>query len=236
MPETVGRVAELWRYPVKSMRGETLDRIQCNLRGFDGDRRWAVRAADGKLGSGKSSRRFHSMRGLLSMAASLDAAGATWIRFPEGAALRAEDPAAARRVAQVVGEPAELVEEAEVPHFDQAPLHLLSTSSLAWLSDLRPGDAVDRRRFRPNLVLATDGPARVEESWRGRELEIGEVRLRVEDPTSRCVMITLGQDELPFAPGLLRELEEQTGLRMGVYGRVLREGVLQVGDDVTLDP
>ena len=234
MPEIVGQVAELWRYPVKSMGGERMDAVRCTLRGFEGDRRWAVQASDGKLGSGKSSRRFHALRGLLSVAAFIDAAGDTRIRLPDGAILRVDDPAAALAVGRITGETVRLVSEGAVSHFDQAPLHLLSAASVRGLAALHPEDAVDRRRFRPNLLVETEGPARAEDGWVGRELQVGGVRLSVEDRTSRCVMVTLAQDGLPPAPRLLRALEEESEMRMGVYGRVLQEGTIRVGDSLTL--
>jgi uncharacterized protein YcbX len=39
----VGRIAEIWRFPVKSMGGERLDAVHCGQDGLVGDRAWAVR-------------------------------------------------------------------------------------------------------------------------------------------------------------------------------------------------
>ena len=64
MPDPLGSVAEVWRYPVKSLRGERLDGAACSARGIDQDRRWAVLGADGRIGSGKTTRRFRRMPGL----------------------------------------------------------------------------------------------------------------------------------------------------------------------------
>ncbi len=151
MSETVGRIAEVWRYPVKSMGGERLEQVRCTARGLEGDRRWAVRAADGKLGSGKSSRRFHGMRGLLSLTSFIGPSGGTSIRFPDGEVLGVEDPATARAVSRITGEGVQLVAEGSEPHFDQAPRHLLSAASLRWLAGLRPDDAVDLIRTHSSL-------------------------------------------------------------------------------------
>lgn len=235
MTVVAGQVAELWRYPVKSLGGQRLTQASCGGRGIEGDRRWAVRGADGKLGSGKMTRRFRRMPGLLSMSSFLDDAGQAWVRFPGGDTGRVNDPATSAAVGRVVDESVVLVEEASVSHFDDAPLHLLSSASLAWLHVLRPGDQIDRRRFRPNLLIDVPGePGRVEEGWIGHELQIGEVTVAVAKPTERCVMITLAQEELPFAPQVLKQLKHASDSLLGVYAQVITAGTLRVGDQVTV--
>jgi uncharacterized protein len=143
----VGRVAELWCYPVKSLGGQQLGEVRCGRRGFDGDRQWAVRGADGKFGSGKTTRRFPRMPGLLSMASFVDDLGVTWVRFADGDSRRVDDP----MTAALIGADITLAVEGETSHFDDAPLHLVSTASLRWLEERRPIDQVDRRRFRPGF-------------------------------------------------------------------------------------
>lgn len=233
MAAVAGRVAELWRYPVKSLGGEQISEAPCSRRGIEGDRRWAVRGADGKLGSGKTTRRFRRMPGLLSMSSFLDDAGRAWVRLPGGDVGRVDDSAISAAVGAVVDEHVDLVEEASVSHFDDAPLHLLSSASLAWLHDLRPEDQIDRRRFRPNLVIDVPGdPGGEEQEWIGHILQIGEVTISVEKPTERCVMTTIAQYELPFAPKVLKQLEDASGSVLGVYAQVITTGTLRVGDRV----
>jgi uncharacterized protein YcbX len=232
----VGRVAELWHYPVKSMGGQQLTELRCGSRGIDGDRWWAVRGADGKLGSGKTSRRFRRMPGLLSMAAFTDDHGVAWIRSPGGESGRIDDLMTAALVGAVVGEDVTLVEEGEMSHFDDAPLHLVSSASLRWLEARRPADQVDRRRFRPNLVVECEGADLVEEGWLGRQLQIGGVTLAIEGLTERCVMTTLAQDDLGFAPAILGDLHKANESRLGVYASVVSEGTIRLEDDVALCP
>lgn len=233
MTVVAGRVVEMWRYPVKSLGGQTLAEASCAGRGIEGDRRWAVRGQDGKLGSGKTTSRFRRMPGLLSMSSFIDDAGQAWVRFPSGEIGRVDDPGTAAALGAVIDEEVALVEEASVSHFDDAPLHLLSSASLAWLEALRPEDRVDRRRFRPNLVIDVPGePGRAEEEWVGHKLQIGEVTVSVAKPTERCVMITLAQDELPFAPQVLKQLKDVSGSLLGVYASVITAGTLRVGDQV----
>jgi len=233
---SVGRVGELWRFPVKSVRGEQLSEVRCGWRGFDGDRRWAVRGADGKLGSGKTTRRFRRMPGLLSMASAVDGDGIAWVRFADGSTRRVDDPTTASLVGAAVGEDVTLVEEGDVSHFDDAPIHLLSRASLRWLEQRRPLDKVDRRRFRPNLVVDRNGSDLADDGWLGARLQIGGVVLTVDHRTERCVMTTLAQDELGFAPGILKDLQAANESCLGVYARVASEGTIRVGDDVVLLP
>lgn len=233
-PAVVGTVAELWRYPVKSLGGERVDELACDMRGAEGDRLWAVRGADGKIGSGKTTRRFRRMPGLLSMTARTDEEGEVWVGLPGGAETAVSDPRASGRVGAVVGERVWLAREGATSHFDDAPLHLVTTGSLSWLAARRPGDQVERRRFRPNVVIETAGSGRPEDDWVGRPLRLGEVQVEVRKATERCVMTTMPQPRLHRAAGLLKALESSSDGLFGVYARVLLAGRIRVGDEVAL--
>jgi uncharacterized protein len=232
----VGRVVEVRRYPVKSMLGERLPAVAVDRRGLAGDRLWAVRDPGGRLGSGKTTRRFVRMDGLLGFGAT-DDGGVPVLRFPDGSTVRGDDPAVGDRLAAALGRArVELAREATVSHFDGAALHLCTTASLDRLARLRPGSRVDRRRFRPNLVV--DVPGRlgfVEDGWVGRRLAVGpDLELDVTERTERCVMVTMAQEDLGDAPGLLRAVADHNGLCLGVYAEVARPGRVAVGDDVRL--
>lgn len=248
MPEhggtRLGRVAELWRYPVKSLGGERLETVECLHRGLAGDRAWAVRGADGKIGSGKTTRRFRRMPGLLSMSAFTGRDGTVWVRFPTGSRARAGDADADRRAGAILGEPVTLERETAVPHFDSAALHVLTFGSLEWV--LRgSADGAGVRRFRPNVLVGdpgggtgaaagTAGDLTPEDGWSGSVLRIGLAEVQVLEPTERCVMVTLAQPGLGFAPKVLKELEAARSGCLGVYAGVLSEGTVSVGDDVVL--
>ena len=90
----LGRVSELHRYPVKSLTGEQVPRLRVEERGVVGDRLWSVRDPDGKLGSGKSSRRFRRMPGLLELRARYDEPydGVPVLTFPDGRTVDGDDP------------------------------------------------------------------------------------------------------------------------------------------------
>jgi uncharacterized protein YcbX len=234
----VGRVAELWRYPVKSLGGEQCDELAFDGRGADGDRRFAVYGADGKIGSGKTTRRFRLMDGLLHLAASLEGRTAV-ILGPGGARLRVGEKATNAMLSAALGEPVTVRPEDRVPHFDAAPVHLLSTASLQWLAaGLGDASPPDVRRFRPNILL--DGSAaagRPEDEWRGRSLLIGDsVRIDIMERAERCVMTTMPQRTLGEDPRVLRTIGQLNDACFGVYASVGAAGRVRVGDSVHLLP
>ncbi len=222
----MGVVAALWRYPVKSMVGERLTEAKVGERGFDGDRLYAVRDPDGKFGSGKNTRRFRRMPGLNTFAARYEGA-VPIVTLPDGRTARGDAD-----IAAALGRPGvELTKEADVPHHDEAAVHLLTTSSLAWLAERARVAEIDARRLRPNILLDT-GPAPdlAEDAWVGEHVRIGEVELEVLRKAVRCVMVDLPWDGLPAAPGLLKTITGANGMTLGVHARVVRGGTLSLGD------
>lgn len=213
-------IAALWRYPVKSMLGERCDELQVETRGAVGDRRYAVRDAEGKLGSGKYSRRFRRLEGLFNFQAAGDP---SMLTFPDGRRLPATDPGVHAALSAALRVQVTLAEEKEVAHHDAEPLHLITTGSLARLG-------ADERRFRPNLVIDSEADAA---GWVGRILRIGGTTLKAMRRTERCVMITMAQSDLGEEPGLLRRLGGEAPL-FGVYAEVLSPGRIRIGDGVVL--
>jgi hypothetical protein len=229
----LGEVRSLHRYPVKSLLGESLGEVVIEPRGLCGDRRWAVRDGDGKLGSGKSNQRFRKMDGLLRFSARY-AGGEVLVRLPCGRTLPVADPECAAAIGDVVGRPVTVYVEGDVPHFDSKPVHLLTTASLRWARSLAGGSTVDERRFRPNVVVEAPGEHAVEQGWVGRTIALGEVRLRVLKSTKRCVMVTLPQEELPHEPRVLSALTGDGGeAYLGVLAEVEVPGRVRAGDPVS---
>ena len=227
-------VAALTRYPVKSLVGEELPSVNVDRRGVEGDRLWAVCDSDGKLGSGKSSRRFRKMDGLLALSASYD--GPTpLVAFPDGSTVRGDDPSVHERLSRHVGRAVHMAREADVPHFDEADLHLLTTSSLARLAELH-GSPVDPRRARANVLVDNGTDVGFdEEEWLGRTVRIGEVQLRVLRPMERCVMVTMPQIGLPEERGLLARIGEVNAQNLGLVAEVVAPGRMTVGDPVVVE-
>ncbi|WP_062651584.1 MOSC domain-containing protein [Streptomyces maremycinicus] len=129
--------------------------------------------------------------------------------------------------------------------FDFGRVHLVTTASLARMRGVYPAGDFDARRFRPNLVVDTDGgPGFPEDAWPGSRLRLGEALFRVVVPTPRCVVPTLGHDELPADPGIMRAVARVHRVPvfdlgrlscLGVYLDVLEAGTVRVGDAIILE-
>lgn len=224
-------VGALFRYPVKSMLGERLRALDVDARGVAGDRWYAVLDPDGKLGSGKSSRRFRRMEGLLTCSARYDGDTAL-VRLPDGRELPALSAEAAAGVSEVIGRPVALGTEDAVEHLDGPAVHLVSTAALRRLRDLLPDACVDVARFRPNLLVAAPGTEPVEDGWLGREVTVGTVRLRITERTPRCVMVTMDQAGLSEDRRVLRTISDAMDGAFGVGAEVVRPGTVRIGDTV----
>ena len=230
----VGHLQSIHRYPVKSLVGEALKRALVDARGMHGDRAWCVRDLDGKFGSGKSTRRFRKMNGLLSLVAHYEG-DVPVIEFESGRTCHGDDPAVHDALSTHVGRPVTLSREAEISHFDEGPIHLLTTASLRRLEGAH-GQRVDVRRLRPNLVLDTgDKPGFVEDAWVGRRIAIGsEVVLTIRSTMPRCVMVNLAQKGLAEDRGLLLTATNANRAYTGVVADVLVPGIVEVRDDARL--
>jgi uncharacterized protein YcbX len=133
--------------------------------------------------------------------------------------------------------------------FDFGALHVVTTSTLARLTALHPQSTWDARRFRPNLLVDDGalGDEPIETGWLGRDLLIGpDVRVRVATPTSRCIVVTLAQQELERDATVLRAVATHNRHQVpgggrkacvGVYAEVVAPGTVRVGDHVEVgDP
>ena len=163
---------------------------------------------------------------------------------PEAPSLERLDPLAAEETIVDIGE---LMMAGRFS--DYAALHLITTATMARLTELRPESTFNARRFRPNVTIATPEGEEgfVENEWVGRELAIGDaVRLRISDPTPRCSVPTIAQKDLDRDPQLLRTIVEHNTLPVpllddemlpcaGVYGFVIRGGTVKRGDKVRIE-
>jgi uncharacterized protein len=227
--ETGGRVRSLHRYPVKSLLGEDLDVLDVDERGVTGDRLWSVRTPDNKIGSGKTTRRFEAIPGLLMLRArTVD--GQVEITLPDGGTRLAHDPEADRALTDQLGRPVTLARESDVSHFDDGPVSVLAVESVAAVCRDRRG-CMDASRFRSNIVLCGLPPFG-EDAWVGRLISVGEVRLEVTMRSVRCVMIDMQTADLPAQPGNLRAVGQANDACLGVVARVVRPGRVRVGDHV----
>lgn len=231
--EPAGAVVDLVRYPVKSMGGERLAEAEVESRGVVGDRTWATYTPDGGIGSGKTTRRFRRVDGLLLCRARLDGPVPV-VTVPGGEEHPADDPAAARALSAALGQPLVLRPESDVQHHDDSPLHVITTAGVRRIGALL-GAPVDASRFRANVLLDVDGEGFVEDTWKGRDLHLGaQVVLRLGAAMPRCVMVSLPQNGLPHDPAILAELGRSHDVEFGLQASVLRGGTIRIGDTATL--
>jgi len=229
---TLVKVAEIRRYPIKSVLGEVLPAADVGSRGLDGDRLWAVRDPDGKFGSGKNTRRFRRMEGLLHLRAY--GGEVPEVEVPGGARFRADDPLGHAAVSAYLGREVTLAREDAVPHHDEGPVSVITTAALRRLAELT-GGPVEPSRFRANLLLDVPGKGFPEDDWLSRPLRVGPaVILRPQRRLTRCVMVDMAQGDLPPRADLLKLLAGEHELTFGVWATVLHPGPVAVGDECRL--
>jgi uncharacterized protein len=239
------RVAEVWRYPVKSLGGEVVGAAVLGEHGVHGDRQWALFDVD--TGFGLTARRVPE---LLQAAARLTPDGGVEVVLPDGAATPDDGalsawlgrPVALRPASATAGRPRyespdddEAAAEGPVPgwypwrgaagafHDDpDVRVSLLSTGTAgAW----------DRRRFRANVVL--DGAG--EEALVGRRVRCGDAELRVTGRIPRCVMVTRAQaGGIERDTGVLKTIHRERGGDLAVGALVTRAGSVAPGDALTV--
>ena len=208
------RVAELWRYPVKGLRGESLPRVEVAAEGIPGDR--CLRVLDQRgIVTGRRKQR------MIGLAATLNGDGEPLI---DGHPWRSPEAATALR--EVAGAAATLSRSLGGHEHDAAHILLLGDGSVGQLG-------YDRRRFRPNIYFeGAEGP--VELDWVGRRVRIGELVLSVDVPCVRCVITTIDPDTIEVDLDVLRRTNAELGGNMGAYCSVVEPGVVAVGDPVEL--
>jgi MOSC domain-containing protein len=229
----VGRVVALWRYPVKSMASEELPSVEVSWHGLVGDRRWAF-IRDRQERSGFP---WLTIRELPELAhhrprfADPDRPNAspTLVRTPAGDEFDVADPA----LAATFGPGVRVIKQNR-GIFDTMPLSLLSTQTLAGLGRLVDMDLA-AARFRPNLLVDAPGADFPEDSWVGRTLRVGDLRMRVDQRDKRCVIVTMDPVTLQRDPAILRAIARERDTRVGVYGSVVTPGTVAVGDPVDLE-
>ena len=235
------QIAELWRYPVKSLLGERLDAVAVTADGLEGDRQFAI--YDVASGLGLTGRRVPE---LLFASARIRANGTAEITLPDGSqaeddhtlsdwlgravALRSAATGAARRYENVVDFEHESVSDWEPFEGAAGPFHDSPGARVSLLSTATIG-AWDPRRFRSNVLLDGEG----EDSLVGSTVTLGEVTLDVGMRIKRCVMTTRAQaGGVERDLDVLRTIARERDARLAVGAVVVGQGTIRVGD--TLRP
>jgi uncharacterized protein YcbX len=229
----VGRVVALWRYPVKSMAPEALERVDVSWHGLAGDRRWAfVRPGIERSGFPWMTIRERAQMRLYRPAFADPArpdAARTVVTTPAGDALDVLDPA----LAAELGDGVRVIKQNRGV-FDAFPLSLITTQSVRAAGALVDA-SLDPQRFRPNLLVeAIDGAPFQEEDWIGRTLRIGGFRMRLDEYDERCVIVNVDPETAKRGPDVLQALGRARGGRIGVYGATVAPGSVAVGDVVRI--
>ncbi len=231
----IGRLVGLWRYPVKSMGAEALDAVDVSWFGLAGDRRWAF-VRDDAVRTGFPWLTIRERSGMNHYHPSFEEPSRPdkspmIVRTPSGNVADISEPSLGRELypggARVIRQNRGI--------FDTFPLSLITTQSIAKLSDM-VGIQLDAQRFRPNfLVEATDDSPFFEDDWVGCVLRIGGLRMRVDKRDGRCVVITIDPVTMERSPEILRTVVNERQGCLGVYGTTVEPGSVAVNDDVVLE-
>ncbi len=254
----IGTVDSLWRYPVKSMRGEEMDELFAGYAGVYGDRLFAFKTSAGPKGfpyfTGREQRQMIRYRARFrhpdkaarpvnlreaegNGAAPLSANAEELmidVEAPDGDVFAIDDPALVDKLRAGQDAKHELtLLRSDRALVDCGPLSLFSIQTARKLAE-ESGSAVDKRAFRANVYLDLPSlDAFAEDQFVGRNLRIGsKTVITILKRDSRCMMIILDPETAEKAPAILRTVAQAHDGKAGVYAAVLTEGMIRKGDPV----
>jgi MOSC domain-containing protein len=212
---SVARIAQLWRYPVKSMAGERLDRAYLGLDGIPSDRLLYVVGELGDILSARTKPRLLAHRATIAPDGEVLVDGLPWRHPQVGAAIEA-----------AAGPGARLVEATGNERFDILPLLVATDGAIDAFGH-------DARRLRPNIVL--EGvPGLTERDWQWRQLAAGDAVIALADLRARCVTTTWDPETLEQDVDVLRRIRANFGGTLALNACAGWEGHVAIGDDVRL--
>lgn len=235
MPVEIGHVEAIYRYPVKSMRGDPLQAAELGWHGIDGDRRLALRRLDDR--SGFPWLQASRLPDLLLFAPHGRAQGAqhdlpTHVRTPDGEEMSVFGEDLAADIGRRHGAPVQMMQLRQ-GIFDDAAISVIASDTVREIGRLA-GQREDARRFRPNIVVRLLRPAPFQEDeWVGGVLTFGagdeapSVAVTARDV--RCSIVNLDPDSAGAAPEVLRAIVDANQNTAGIYGAVTRLGRVAVG-------
>lgn len=236
----LGHVHQLVRYPVKSMAGVATDSAFLGWHGLQGDRRFAFRRLNDKSGfPWLTASRLPELLLYqpLGLAENAEEPTPTHVRSPEGLDLAIGSAELQNNVAEKFGSAVELM---KLKHgiFDDASVSVINLATISAIGR-EAGQDLDTRRFRANIVVATDSTEPfLEDAWVGGRLVFGSDEdgpvVSVTMPDPRCVMINLDPDTAQQDPRIMKAAVRLNENNAGVYGTVARTGQISVGQTVSL--
>ena len=260
--KVVGKIESLWRYPVKSMRGEDLQEIFVGFPGVYGDRLYAFRSSAAPKGfpylTAREQEKMLLYRpryrcpdhtGKPGNLAEAEAIGSGLtpvyenlsdmmvdVETPAGERLAIDDPLLLNMLREGLRDRPELtLLRSQRAMTDCRPVSIFSVQTVRQLSQ-ELGIDVDQRRFRANLYIDLEsGKGFGEDTFVGQSLRIGaRTVIAVVKRDSRCKISTLDPDTAQPNPELMRLLARHHEGQAGIYGVVLAEGTIRPGDEITL--
>lgn len=258
----IGTVESLWRYPVKSMRGEELNEMFAGYAGVYGDRLFAFASSASPKGfpffTGREQRQMVRFRPrfrypematkpinqaeaeilspLINPVSASPNELMVDVETPNGKTFAIDDPALIDTIGDDLGGEHELnLLRSDRAMTDCRPVSLFSVQTAKKLGE-ELGIAVDKRRFRANIYLDLNGSdGFAEDQFVGRTLRIGEkVVVSVVARDGRCMMIVLDPDTAEKSPAILKQVAQAHEGKAGVYAVVIAEGMVRKGDPIEL--
>ncbi len=242
--ETIGTIKEIWRYPVSSLGGELCSDVLVGRKGVEGDRQYAL--FDPATGSVAAPEKDARWRPALFLNSAIDAEGAR-ICFPDGTWHHVADPRLPPMLSDHFGfnvavgrymEPdRRTVSLPQVSNrYGVAPIHVVTTASLKKLETFVPLARIDRRRFRPNILVdAKTDAGFAEMGWIDETVHFGASMCKITEPAKRCGMTLVAQPGLDEEAEVLRSIVRHAGRSLGVYCDILKAGMIHVGAIVERD-
>jgi uncharacterized protein YcbX len=234
----IGHIEAIFRYPVKSMRGESLDIANLGWDGIEGDRRLAFRRVNDRSAfPWLSASKLPEMILFTPQRSELLAQGASpvCVRTPDGKDLAVFGNELAAEVASRCGSPVQMM---EMKHgiFDEANISVIALDTIQEIAQL-VGLPLEPRRFRPNIAVRLRQPgAFQEDEWLGDVLSFGDAgdapAIAVTMRDLRCSMVNLDPDSARSSPEVLKTIVRVNDNHAGIYGTVTRTGQVRVGQKV----
>ncbi|HKO31333.1 MAG TPA: MOSC N-terminal beta barrel domain-containing protein, partial [Nitrospiraceae bacterium] len=211
------KVAQIWRYPIKSMSGEQVNHARIGSLGIEGDRIVHVKDVRGHIITARTHHRLLGHRATLNASGEPLVDGVLW-----------NDPTVREELANIVGLGVRLVRDESTKRFDVLPLLVATDGAIAAFG-------YDGRRLRPNLVIGgVEGLS--ERGWPGQCLRIGDVIIGIQDLRGRCIMTTFDPDSLKQDRQVLMDIARKFGGTLALNCYVIRGGEIRGGDSVELLP
>jgi uncharacterized protein YcbX len=209
-------VSEIWRYPVKSLKGERLEETEITKLGIPGDRQIVVvRTLNGRFLTSRTRPKLLGLQGSINPDSVPTINGHPW-----------NSHEALQLVLEAAGEQVTLQQIPAPQAFDVLPLLIATDGAARYLN-------IDHRRLRPNILI-DDVPGLEERKWPGRTLAIGDVRIHADMLRDRCVMTTFDPDTQVQDPSVLQRIVRELDGSTALDSSVITPGKIRVGDAVKI--